>query len=308
MNAFDQNRRLGRGVNILGYDPIWKSRAQARFQDKHFRLIRTAGFNHVRINLHPFQHMGPAPEFTIQPAWLETLDWAVENCLQNDLLAILDMHEFNALGEDPHGLREQFLSTWRQLAARYQSAPDSVIFELLNEPCKALTPELWNEYLKEPYQIVRASHPDRTLIIGPAWWNGFDHLDQLALPAEDRNIIVTVHYYHPMPFTHQGAHWTNFPDTGVLWLGTAGEKQIILQDLDKVQTWAKREDRPIYLGEFGAYDRAEMDSRARYTAFMARQAEEFGWSWGYWQFDSDFILYDIEKDAWVEPLLKALIP
>jgi endoglucanase len=62
------------------------------------------------------------------------------------------------------------------------------------------------------------------------------------------------------------------------------------------------------LGEFGAYDRAEMDSRARYTAFMARQAEEFGWSWGYWQFDSDFILFDIGKDAWVDPLLKALIP
>jgi endoglucanase len=51
-----------------------------------------------------------------------------------------------------------------------------------------------------------------------------------------------------------------------------------------------------------------MDSRARYTAFMARQAEEFGWSWGYWQFDSDFILFDIGKDAWVDPLLKALIP
>jgi endoglucanase len=308
MNAFEQNRRLGRGVNIIGYDSIWTSRAQGRFQEKHFRLIHEAGFNHVRINLHPFAYMSPAPELTIQPAWLETLDWAVENCLQNDLIPILDMHEFNALGEDPHGLREQFLSTWRQLASRYQFAPDSVIFELLNEPCKALTPELWNEYLKEPYQIVRESNPDRTLIIGPAWWNGFNHLDKLVLPAEDRNIIATVHYYHPMPFTHQGAAWTNFPDTGVLWLGTAGEKQIILQDLEKVQAWARREDRPIYLGEFGAYDRAEMDSRARYTAFMARQAEEFGWSWGYWQFDSDFILFDIGKDAWVDPLLKALIP
>ena len=31
LDAFVQNQRLGRGVNILGYDPIWRSRDQARF-------------------------------------------------------------------------------------------------------------------------------------------------------------------------------------------------------------------------------------------------------------------------------------
>jgi endoglucanase len=51
-----------------------------------------------------------------------------------------------------------------------------------------------------------------------------------------------------------------------------------------------------------------MDSRARYTAAVARAAEGLGWSWAYWQFDSDFVVYDIEKDAWVEPIRKALVP
>ena len=58
----------------------------------------------------------------------------------------------------------------------------------------------------------------------------------------------------------------------------------------------------MLLGEFGAYDKADMDSRARYTAAVARAAERLGWSWAYWQFDSDFVVYDIGKDAWVEPL------
>jgi len=39
-DAFEQNRKLGRGVNIIGYDPIWRSREQARFQVKHFRLLK----------------------------------------------------------------------------------------------------------------------------------------------------------------------------------------------------------------------------------------------------------------------------
>jgi endoglucanase len=50
-----------------------------------------------------------------------------------------------------------------------------------------------------------------------------------------------------------------------------------------------------------------MDSRARYTAFVARTAEKFKFCWAYWQFDSDFIVYNIEKDAWVIPILDALM-
>jgi len=33
-----------------------------------------------------------------------------------------------------------------------------------------------------------------------------------------------------------------------------------------------------------------------------------GWSWAYWQFDSNFIVYDVNNDKWVEPVLNALIP
>jgi len=310
VDPFTHNQRLGRGVNIIGYDPIWKSRAAGRMQAKHFRLIREAGFNHVRINLHPFHFMAEGPDYAIQPAWLDTLDWAIEQCQSNGLLAILDLHEFTALAEDPFGLKPKYLSTWRQLSARYQNAPEDVLFELLNEPNTKITPEIWNDYLKEPLAIIRATHPTRTLIIGPAFWNGIDYLHLLELPTQDRHIIVTVHYYHPMAFTHQGAPWAaqQRDTTGVRWLGTDEEKQAIQNDFARVQAWSQSHGRPIFLGEFGAYDKGDMDSRARYTAGVARAAERLGWSWAYWQFDSDFIVYNIDQDHWVEPIRDALIP
>ena len=308
-DAFSQNQRLGRGVNIIGYDALWQSRDKARMQDRHFRLIKEAGFNHVRINLHPFKFMGGAPDYAISPAWLETLDWAVAQALDNDLVAILDMHEFTAMARDFAGLKAKYLAVWEQLAPRYQDYPDTVLFELLNEPNGALTVALWNEFLVEPYTIIRRTNPDRTLVIGPAFWNGIDYIEALELPAADRNIIVTVHYYHPMPFTHQGAPWSEHRDVvGVEWRGTPEEQQAIIRDLDTVQVWAEQQQRPIYLGEFGAYEKADMASRARYTSFVARHAEHLGWSWGYWQFDSDFVVYDIDQDAWVTPILNALIP
>jgi endoglucanase len=46
----------------------------------------------------------------------------------------------------------------------------------------------------------------------------------------------------------------------------------------------------------------------RHVGFVARQAEKLGWSWGYWQFDGDFIVYDIRKKQWVAPIRDALLP
>lgn len=308
-DAFEQNRRLGRGVNILGYDPIWRAPAPARFQAKYFRLLKEAGFSSVRINLQPFRHMDNTNGWTLRPAWWTTLDWAVKNAQEQGLMVILDLHEFTTTARDPEANQERFLAFWRQLSAHCQAAPDSVLFEVLNEPNGKLDPALWNTWLREALAIIRENNPTRTVIAGPGFWNSIDHLAELELPAADRHLIVTVHYYKPMEFTHQGAAWTNQKDKlGVEWRGTDAERQTLARDFDKVAAWAKANNRPIFLGEFGAYDKAPMESRVRYLDAVTRAAERRGWSWAYWQFDSDFILYDVPRDAWVEPLLRAVIP
>ncbi len=308
-DAFEVNKRLGRGVNIIGYDPLWKSREKGRFKEPHFRLIKEAGFSHVRINLHPWRDGKVDALHQLAADWLETLDWAVRQALDNQLLVILDLHEFQAMGLDPQGNRDRFLATWRQLAEHCREAPADVLFEILNEPNKTLTPELWNEYLGESLKLIRAANPTRTVVVGPASWNSIDYLEKLSLPTDDRNLIVTVHYYEPMAFTHQGASWTDQRDkVGIPWDGTPEEREAIQHDFDKVQAWSTKQNRPIYLGEFGTYDKADVPSRTRYLNCIARNAEERGWSWGYWQFDGDFIVFDMKRQQWVEPILHALVP
>jgi endoglucanase len=309
VDAFELNRKLGRGVNILGYDPVWKAAGEGRFQDRHFSLLRAAGFSHVRVNLHPFRHMGAAPEFTLPDAWFAVLDRVLRESAAAGLMVVLDCHEFHAMGKDPVGNREKFLAFWRQLAAHLEGAPDSVLFELLNEPHELLTPEIWNELLREALAVIRPAHPARGVIVGPGFWNSIGKLDSLDLPENDRGLIVTVHYYLPMEFTHQGASWSDHRDrTGVDWAGSDAEREAIRDRFAKAAAWAAERRRPLYLGEFGAYDKGEMAARARYTDAVARTAEAFGWSWAYWQFDSDFLLYDIPANDWIEPIRAALVP
>ena len=308
-DAFAQNKRLARGVNVIGYDPLWRDRSRARFQAEHFKLIREAGFNHVRINLHPFRDARPGPDNKLSETYLKTLDWAVDQALANKLMVILDFHEFNDMAKDPQAKKDRFLAMWTQIAEHCKDRPSDVLFEILNEPNGQLTPQLWNEFLRDALAIIRKTNPTRTVIIGPAFWNNINHLAELQLPESDHNIIVTIHYYSPMEFTHQGASWTNQRDkTGIPWNATEKETQAVQRDFDKAAAWAKQHNRPLYLGEFGAYDKAEMSSRVRYIGYIAREAEKRGWSWGYWQFDGDFIIYDIRNNRWIAPIRDALIP
>ncbi len=306
--AKEQCKKMGRGVNIIGYDKaLWSDHTKGRFKEKYFQMIKEAGFSTIRVNLTPFAYMDGS--FTISSTWLETLDWVVKKGLEAKLMIILDMHEYEAMAADPVAKEGMFLSVWKQLASRYKGQPNDVLFEVLNEPNQKLTDELWNKFLSDALKIIRETNPNRTLIIGPGHWNSIESLYNLALPNNDRNIIVTVHFYQPMRFTHQGAYWAaDFKNlSGIKWMATPEDRDTIDRKFAIVSDWSLKNDRPVFLGEFGAYDKGDMDSRARYTACVARTAEKYGFSWAYWQFDSDFIVYNIDRDTWVYPILNALM-
>ncbi len=306
--AFEQNEKLGRGVNIIGYDAVWVDSAKARMKNTHFKLIKKAGFDNVRIVLMPFKFSMNDTDFIIDPKFYKTLDWAIEQSLANNLMVIVDFHEHTEIEKDPLGMKPMFLSMWKQIAEHCKDYPSSVLFEIANEP--NMKPELWNQIHSEAYRIIRESNLDRTLLIGPVYGNQINYLNDLVLPENDRNIIVPIHYYSPIEFTHQGAPWSSHTKdmSNIEWTNSEKEENDVNSDFDKAHQWSINNNRPITLGEFGAYEKADMPSRIRWTNYIARQAEIRNWSWSYWQFDSDFIVYDIDKDEWVKPIYDALIP
>jgi len=305
IDAFAQNQEMGRGVAVLAGDPGWDDPAKARFEPRHFGLIHRAGFSTVRMVLNSFDHMDAS--YKLDPKWLARLDVMVQAALDQGLTVILDEHDYEICGKDAALCKVKLNAFWSQVAPRFRDAPNKLVFEMLNEPHEALTAELWNQQLVETLAIIRASNATRNVIIGPDNWNGIEALPKLELP-DDPHIIVTVHYYHPMEFTHQGASWVpQYKQLGVSW-GSDADYALLNKELDFVKAWADANKRPIFLGEFGAYENGAMADRAKWTSAVARGAEARGFSWSYWQFDHDFIVYDIDKEAWVEPILHALIP
>jgi endoglucanase len=195
------------------------------------------------------------------------------------------------------------------VAGQFRDRPETVYFELLNEPHGKLTEEIWNGLLVEALGVVRESNPERMVIVGPGRWNNPAQLPSLVLPGGDRSLIVTFHYYGPFEFTHQGASWVgaNPPPLGRRWTGSAEERAAVGRDFAAAAAWAKAAGRPLYVGEFGAYEKADMGSRALWTRVVREEAEKHGMSWAYWEFGSGFGAYDRGVGAWREPLLDALV-
>jgi endoglucanase len=40
VDPFEQVKTMGRGVNIIGYDPIWENFEKARFKERHFDWVQ----------------------------------------------------------------------------------------------------------------------------------------------------------------------------------------------------------------------------------------------------------------------------
>lgn len=297
-----------RGVNVLGYDPYWTDASKRRFKWRHFAAIRKAGFDFVRVPLYAFKHMDA--QNRLDSARLAKLDDVVRQAQKAGLGIILDEHDFDTCSENVTLCRAKLPAFWRQVAPRFANAPRSVAFELLNEPHAKLDAANWNALFAELLGIVRQTNPTRIVIVGPTSWNSFKELPGLKLPS-DPNLLVTFHYYDPFQFTHQGAGWAGDVKNlhGITW-GTPKDRAAIKADFDQVAAWSKANNRPILLGEFGAYDKSgtPIAMRADWTRTVRSEAERHGFGWAYWQFDGDFIVWDMQRQRWVEPIRKALVP
>lgn len=304
-------RRLGRGVN-LGNMLEAPPNAGWGIPVNHAWLptIREAGFDSIRLPVRWSAYAEDGPDAKLQPAILAQVDAILSAANKADLRVVLNVHHFEELDKDPATHGPRLVAIWKQLARHYQGRGEWLYFELNNEPHDQLTAELWNELLPKVLAAVRAHHPTRPVIIGPADWNNLSALPTLKLPA-DRHLIATFHYYNPFEFTHQGATWTTAKVRDIrdrAWSGSADELAALRKDFAKVADWAKQTGRPIYLGEFGAFQNAPLDSRARWTAAVRTEAERAGFAWAYWEFGAGFGVYDRKSSSWRESLLKALIP
>jgi endoglucanase len=308
---------LGRGVNFGDMlDAPNEGDWGLILRDEFIDVTAQAGFTSVRLPVRWSNHAAATAPFTIAPAFLSRVESVIDKLLAKGVYVVLDMHHYRQLDGDPLDSGEfavdgalldvRFVMIWQQIAQRFRSKSTHLLFELYNEPHGRLQPAKWNDLAARALNVVRKSDPIRVVVIGPTNWNGADALSTLRLP-NDADLIATVHNYEPFDFTHQGADWVQpMLPTGIRCCD--GDQQAAaIAPLATAKAWSVRMHYPIFLGEFGAYEKADMRSRVQFTRLVRDAAEVRGIRWTYWDLASNFGVYDPVAHMWRAPLKDALL-
>ncbi|HEX5071993.1 MAG TPA: glycoside hydrolase family 5 protein [Gemmatimonadaceae bacterium] len=308
---------IGRGVNFGNMleaptEGAWGLTVTDDFIEK----AAAAGFASVRLPVRWSNHASSQAPFTIDPAFMQRVESIVDKLLAKGLVVILNMHHYRQLDGDqldsgelpvaPAAVDVRFVMLWDQIARRFQRRDARLLFELYNEPHVRMNGESWNVLAARALGVVRKTNPDRIVVIGPTSWNSASDLGRLELP-NDSNLIATVHNYAPFAFTHQGAEWVN----PVLPVGvtccTAAQEAEMTAPLDVAKAWSVAKRYPVFVGEFGAYSKADDASRIAFDRTMRSAIEARGMSWAYWEFAAGFGVYDPATLGFRTGLLDSLL-
>lgn len=277
-------------------------------KNQYFTEIKNLGFDTVRFPIRFSDYTLDDGNYTLEEDFMLKVDDHINYALNEGLVVILDLHHFVEMMDEPFDNGAKFYNIWKQLAERYKDYPKELVFELLNEPCDNLEPELLNNVFSHALNIVRMTNPTRKIVIGPYFYNNIDYLPQLVLP-DDRNIILTFHYYEPNEVTFQGnIYHPGFEHLeNVTWTGTADEMKYLKDKFQIVADYAEKYDVDVLLGEFGTTLEAPEDTRIAWTKAVVDEAVSHGFAYCYWEYISGFGLYNLDTNMINNDLVNVLV-
>ncbi|MBN2714438.1 MAG: cellulase family glycosylhydrolase [Deltaproteobacteria bacterium] len=330
-----------RGINLgNGLDAPSIGEWGVILEENHFKYASEAGLDHVRLPVRFSAYAKHEAPYTIEESFFAKVDWALEMAAKYKLNIIVDMHHYEEIMKTPLEHLERYKGMWQQIAERYKGQPESVAFELLNEPCEELKPEILHPLMKETFEMVRQTNPNRIIIINPYFWANTEWLDKTDVSYADDNTVITFHEYQPILFTHQGAPWMppEFHTSGIVFPGPGKTKveikgaaettdwvygwlsnynnlptlenpsgpKTVWEEFGRVTAFIEKTGLPVYMGEFSAMDFADERSREIYIKMVRKEAERRGIGWCYWDDGGHNKGIDVKTGQWTPLVHRAL--
>lgn len=219
------------------------------------------------------QYNGSPDDYYVNPLYLDRLQQVVDWSMSKGLVTIIDFHgaklkenflytfdqsDINGINyySDPTSAKRiadlnKFKAIWRDIAERFKDYPETLLFEVFNEPYFWLSANEISTISSDIINIVRSSgsnNESRKIIVTGGDTNSWEVIFQIPndLINSDPNLIATFHYYQPMSFT------SSMQENNNNFNLSQNAKNQITQRFSQINSWSTTNNIPVYVGEFGA--------------------------------------------------------
>jgi aryl-phospho-beta-D-glucosidase BglC (GH1 family) len=325
------------GINLSHwFAQVYDSKGYTKEQFQTFStaadvaLIKSTGFDHVRLSVNPQPMMDAARHHDGSAEYFGYLDAAVKMILDAGLAVEIDMHpesDFKTRLAKEDDFVERFADFWSTVAQHYASwDPDRVFFEILNEP-EMRDAYRWYGVEAKLAAAIRRGAPANTIIAAGARWDDDDDLVFLE-PLPDTNVIYVFHFYEPHIFTHQGATWgayywhwlkgLHYPSSPenaaqvAMAVPEARDRMQVIRygqdhwdasrieaEINQAAEWARQRGVPLICNEFGVFRNfSDPQDRARWITDVRTSLERHNIGWAMWDYSGNFgVVTDRETKA-----------
>lgn len=320
---------LGNSLEAIGGETAWGNPPTTQ---EMVQAVARKGFKIFRVPTTWTSHLGPAPEYKIDPAWMARIRQVVDWSLAEEMTTILNTHHDNDLFQPlfsnmPKAL-PAFVAVWQQIAEAFNDIGDALVFEALNEPRPKGVPEEWFGGTLEARQCinvlqqafvdtVRATGGNnatrRLLVTTSAAVISDSAFDGFILPRGE-NLMLSLHSYQPWNFCY------NRPEENPTPVFGEEEAARVDKTFDDIRRLALPYGVPVWITEFGSVTKMDENGIhndaevAKYVERFVGNAKAMGipclwWDNNFYESgDEWFGLLDREKMVYNRPMtVKALI-
>jgi endoglucanase len=314
--AMQPGWNLGNSLDSVGEDETaW---GNPRITQELIQNVAAQGFNSIRIPVTWDAHQGGAPDYAIDPAYLDRVEEVVDWALAEDLYVLINIHHdswiWAADMQSNHDVvLGRYNAVWATLADRFRDHSDRLLFESINEPQfndvdDATAYGLLDELNTSFHRIVRDSggvNATRVLVLPTLHTNAeqerLDALTETITALDDPNLAATVHYYGFWPFSVNIAGYTTFDDE---------VRQDVVDNFDRVHEEFVANGIPVLVGEWGllGFDQhtgtIEQGEKLKFFEFVGHYAKEKQLTLQVWDNGQHFGRTSFE---WSDPELFAIM-
>ena len=276
------------------------------------KAVKKAGFNSIRVPVSYLSKIGNDSNYTIDSSWLNRVQEVVDMCIDNDLYVIINMHGdgYNSIdggwllcnGSDQTKIRAKYKACWKQIATRFQSYDEHLIFESMNEEFDGTygTPNTTyysninqlNQIFVDTVRATGGNNAKRWLML-PGWNTninytvgnyGFSIPSDSKCTANGKRIMISVHYYDPWGFCGEesstATQWGSVA-TNSSKVDSWGDESYLKSQFNSLYNKFTSQGYPVVIGEYGAIDKAAYDSqntacRAEFASKVCSYAKTYG--------------------------------